>query len=309
MEEPEKPRAEGPGEEGATPRPPPPPWIARRPPRDRPLLGLTIVITRSEDRGAGLAHLLDERGARVISVPTIRFAAPVDPAPLEEAIRGIDRFRWVLFTSATGVHYFFEKSRRIGVPMAAFRPKRFGAVGPATASALASEGLRAERIAAAADAASLAWDLVGPRAPEPLGPADPCLLPQADIARPDLAEHLRKAGVPVTVVVAYSTVSEDPAKAGPFLKALEGDARIDGIAFASPSAMRSFLAMTHPYGEEAIREKPICVFSIGPTTTAAIRERGLQVAREAAPHTQEALVDAIVEELSPEPPPSLYPED
>ena len=35
---------------------------------------------------------------------------------------------------------------------------------------------------------------------------------------------------------------------------------------------------------------------------AAIRERGLQVAREAAPHTVEALIRAIVEELRPPPP-------
>ena len=267
---------------------------------ERPLSGLTIVITRSEDRSDTLQKLLVEKGARVIPVPTIRFAPPSDPGPLQDALRSLVSFRWILFTSATGVHFFLDEARRLGIPLEAFRPLRFGGVGPATASALAAAGIRAERIAAAGTARSLAQALVGPSAAEALGPQDACLLPQADIARTDLADALRASAIPVTAVIAYRTLTEDPGKARPFLQALEGDEKIDGIAFASPSALRSFLAMTRPYGEEAILEKPICVFSIGPTTTAAIRERGLSVAREAAPHTQEALVAAMIMELSPE---------
>ncbi len=283
-----------PGEQGGPGAPPAPEWDA---PPGPPLAGRTIVITRSEDRGEGLARSLEELGARVISVPTIRFEPPADPRPLEEALDSLERFRWLVFTSATGVHFFFHAVRKRKIPIDLFREKRFAAVGPATATALAEVSVRAERIAAAGDAASLAQALTGPGAAPPLGPEDACLLPQADIARQELPELLRKAGVPVTTVTAYRTLTEDPARAWPFLRALEGEERIDGIAFASPSAVRSFLAMTHPHGEHAIREKPICVFSIGATTTAAIRERGLQVAREAVPHTREALVTAIVEEL------------
>lgn len=272
-----------------------------RPPAEEepPLSGRTIVITRSEDRGEGLARSLVVLGAEVISIPTIRFAPPDDPRPLEEAMDSLDRFRWILFTSATAVSYFFAMARRKGIGPAAHRGKRFGAVGPATAAALAELNIRAERIAAASDARSLAEALVGSGASEPLGPGDPCLIPQADIGRKDLADALRRAGVPVTAAVAYRTISEDPEKARPFLDALLGDVGIDGIAFASPSAVRSFLAMTHPHGEQAIREKPIRVFSIGPTTSSAIRERGLQVAAEAFPHTQEALVAVIVDVLRP----------
>jgi hydroxymethylbilane synthase len=273
-------------------------------PPERHLAGRTIVITRSEDRNDSFHRSLEELGARVISVPTIRFEPPPDPRPLDEALADLDRFRWIIFTSATGVHFFFQAVRKRGIPIQVFQAKRFAAVGPATATALAEVNVQAERISAAGDALSLAQTLAGPGAADPLGPQDPCLLPQADIARQELPALLQKAGVPVTTVTVYHTLTEDPARAWPFLKLLEGDERIDAIAFASPSAMRSFLAMTHPHGEHAIREKPICVFSIGPTTTAAIRERGLQVAREALPHTQEALVAAIVDELKLMTPPT-----
>ncbi len=261
------------------------------------LAGRTLVITRSEDRGEGLRASLEGLGARVLSIPTIRFAPPEDPAPLEAALDSIESYRWLLFTSATAVHFFFAAARSRRIPLERFGALRIGVVGPATASALTHLSLKAARIAAAGDAASLAAALVGPKASEPLGPADRCLLPQADISRGELAEALKAAGVPVTAVTAYETQAEDPERVKPFLSALEGDEPIDGIVFASPSALRSFLAMTHPHGEHAIREKPIRVFSIGPTTTAAIRERGLQVAREAAPHTTEALVEAIAETL------------
>ncbi len=264
---------------------------------EQPLAGFTLVITRSEDRGEGLLRGLAALGARVISVPTIRFAPASDPAPLVSALHSIPRFRWILFTSATGVHYFFEAAEKIGISLEGFRGLRFGVVGPATAAALGAFNIRAERIAASSDARSLAEALVGTGASERLGPDDPCLLPQSEIARPELGHLLREAGVPVTAVTVYRTLTEDPERAQPFLKALEGDEEIDGIAFASPSAVRSFLQMTHPHGEQAIREKPICVFSIGPTTSAAIRERGLQVAREASPHTQKALIEVILLEL------------
>ncbi len=262
------------------------------------LEGRTLVITRSEDRGEGLRTSLEDLGARVVSIPAIRFGPPKDPSPLSAALDELDRFRWLLFTSATAVQFFFAAARGRGIPLDRFASLRIGVVGPATASALTHFSLRATRIAAAGDAASLAAALVGPTASEPLGDADHCLLPQADLARGELADALRAAGVPVTSVTAYETQAEDPERVKPFLTALEGEEPIDGIVFASPSALRSFLAMTHPHGEHAIREKPIRVFSIGPTTSAAIRERGMHVAREAAPHTTEALVAAIVEELS-----------
>jgi uroporphyrinogen-III synthase len=259
------------------------------------------VITRSEDRGEGLARQLGELGARVISIPVIRFAPPEDAGPVRDALRRLPEFRWILFTSATAVHFFFQEARASGIPPEAFASKRFGVVGPATAAALSNQGLKSERIAAAGDSTSLAAALCGPQAKEPLGSTEACLVPQADIARPELAQILRSQGVPITTVTVYRTLAEDPERVRPFLQALEGEEGIDGIAFASPSAVRSFLSMTHPHGEHAIREKPICVFSIGPTTSAAIRERGLQVAREAAPHTVEALIRAMVAELGPPP--------
>ncbi|MBI4585811.1 MAG: uroporphyrinogen-III synthase [Planctomycetes bacterium] len=272
------------------------------PPPSRPLSGRVLVITRAEEKGRTLADILAKRGAAVISIPTIRFEQPEDPAPLQKALARLGSYRWILFTSSTGVQFFLESARRHGIAEAAWARFNFGVVGVTTATQLASMGVRAERIIIASSAAALGDALVGPAAQggaqKPLGPDDRCLLPQTNIARTDLQARLRQAGVPFESVIAYRTLPEPPEKARPFLDLLERGGKADGIAFASPSAFENFLAMTAPQGEAAIRGQSIPLFSIGPTTSQAIRERGFEVAREASPFNAEGLAEAIVQHLT-----------
>ncbi len=268
----------------------------------RPLAGRVLVITRAEEKGQTLADILAKRGAAVISVPTIRFEPPEDPSPLQKALSQLGSFRWILFTSSTGVQFFLEAARRRGIAEAEWARFNFGVVGATTATRLASMGLRAGTIVIASSAAALGDTLIGSAAPgdvrKPLGPLDRCLLPQANIARTDLQERLRQAGIPFESVIAYRTLPEPPEKARPFLDLIESGGKVDGIAFASPSAFENFMAMTAPQGEAAIRGQSIPLFSIGPTTSQAIRGRGFQVAREASPFNAEGLAEAIVLHLT-----------
>ena len=54
----------------------------------QPLRGRRIVVTRSADQARELLAQLQSAGATAISLPTIAFAPPADPAPLRQAIRG-----------------------------------------------------------------------------------------------------------------------------------------------------------------------------------------------------------------------------
>lgn len=273
---------------------------ARHPSAEQTLRGRTIVTTRAEEKGLVLKKALRDRGARVLAIPCIRFVAPQDRGPLLEAIRQLERYDWILFTSAHAVVQFFDAVADSGRGPVEWSRYRFGVVGPSTASQVASTGVRIEGITVAPTAAALASTLLGSDPRTALGPANRCLLPQASIARADLEETLRAAQVPVHTVIAYRTVPEEPARAEPFLNALRAGERIDAIAFASPSAVDGFLGMTAPEGERAIRHRGIAVISIGPTTTMEIERRGLEVAAEAEPHTSEGLVAALVRRLAPE---------
>ncbi|MDD4092147.1 MAG: uroporphyrinogen-III C-methyltransferase, partial [Smithellaceae bacterium] len=80
----------------------------------RPLFGLGVVITRPERQADDLAKLLAVEGARPIAFPTIAIEPPSDWSELDAALNELESYQWIIFTSANGVHFFFERLRQTG---------------------------------------------------------------------------------------------------------------------------------------------------------------------------------------------------
>ena len=245
-------------------------WFERR-----PLFGRTVVVTRPKERSSALVERLREVGARVIEAPAIEITAPADGGvALRRAAAGVGAHRWVGFTSASAVDRFLallRDSRELGGVQVA-------AVGPATEAALRRWHVAADLVPPQATAEALVAAFPAPRSGD-----GRVLLPQAAEARSTLAEGLRAAGWEVTTVDAYTT-----APVRPPAEALAGARAADAIAFASPSAVVSWLAAAGPDGV------PPVVACIGPTSTAAARRHGLRVDVEAVEQTADGLVDALV---------------
>ena len=135
-------------------------------------------------------------------------------------------------------------------------------------------------------------DLLPPRATtRSLGEAVPAgdgraLLPRADIANPVLPEMLAAKGYACTEVVAYRTGTPDALDAEVVAALGAGD--IDLLAFASPSTVRNFVSLLDG------RDWAGRVVSIGPVTSAACAELGVEVAVEADPHDLDGLVAGLV---------------
>jgi uroporphyrinogen-III synthase len=244
------------------------------------LTGRRILVTRRPEQSARLARALREHGAEVVEVPLLELAPPLDPAPLEAALRSLGEYDWIAFTSANAV-------RAVAAGAASAAWPRVASVGPAT-----SEVIRELRPGGAIDreppldyraegllAAFSEADVVGRR----------FLLPLSDRARDVLADGLLARGAHVDRVVAYRTVA--PAEAGPAVN-WELSQGVDLVTFASPSAIDSFvtLAPDHVAGTR--------VAVLGPVTAARAAESGLNVVAVAQPSTVEALVDAIVRALA-----------
>jgi uroporphyrinogen-III synthase len=102
-----------------------------------------------------------------------------------------------------------------------------------------------------------------------------------------VAVGLTAAGWEVRVVEAYRT---EPAV--PSADALARAGSADAITFTSASTVTGHLAA----GGRAVL--PPVVASIGPVTSAAARAAGIDVTVEAAPHTIDGLVDALVTVLA-----------
>jgi uroporphyrinogen-III synthase len=238
-----------------------------------PLENRTIVVTRAADQAGRLVMRLEELGATVLEVPTITIAEPADDgAALTAAVADIDRYDWVVLTSTNGADRFVRALS--GRPIRA----RVAAVGPGTAEALRSGGVLP----------ALVPDRFVAEALLEVFPAGPgrVLLPQADAARPVLADGLRGADWQVDVVVAYRTVPAAP-PADVVARARDADA----ITFTSGSTVAGYLAA----GRDAVPARVVC---IGPVTAAAARAAGLSVTAVAAEHTIDGLVAAVVGVLS-----------
>lgn len=67
-----------------------------------PLAGRRVLITRPTHQSAALRRQLIDQGATVVEAPAIRIAPPQDPRPLEEALRRLQSYAWVVVTRPNG---------------------------------------------------------------------------------------------------------------------------------------------------------------------------------------------------------------
>jgi uroporphyrinogen III methyltransferase/synthase len=258
----------------------------------RPLFGRRVLVTRTREQASTLAALLRAAGARPVELPTIAIQPPASYADLDAALKALvadgaptARERWVLFTSANAVAAVFDRLAALGLDARAFGGTRLGAIGPATAAALARHGLRADYAPAAALSSAILADF----AQRDLRGVQ-VLLPRADIAPPELADGLAARGATVRSVVAYRTV---PAEGlGAAARRLLTTGAVDTACFTSASTVRNLVAALA--GDTALLA-PLTVACIGPVTAAAARELGVRVDVVAREHTVPGLVAALCE--------------
>jgi uroporphyrinogen III methyltransferase/synthase len=249
----------------------------------RPLAGKRILITRAAEQAAGLSRLLEAEGAEVMTLSAISIEPAADAAALDRAIAEIERYQWVIFTSANGVRAFVERLHRAALDWRAFKGVRLGAIGPATAETLRASGVQPDfmpdEYVAEAIIAGIG-DVTGQR----------ILLPRADIAREALAVELRRLGAEVEEIAAYRTVVR-PLDAQTVKAALEQ--RPAAITFTSSSTVRGFVAaLPGMNAAEALRD--VAVACIGPITAQTAREAGLTPQIVAEAYTMPGLTRAIV---------------
>lgn len=266
-----------PADSAATPEPPD---------RSR-LAGARVLIGRSPGRSGGLIGALAAAGASAQAVPLIQVQPPADSAELDAAVLALSSgdVEWVAFTSVNAVSAVVDRARSLAVQPTLAAGVRVAAVGPSTAAALRDAGLPVDLTPAGA-ASGVA---LGAAFPHPATGSRPLvLLPQSDIARPELAKALADKGFQVRGVPAYRTVSATlPATVAADLHA----GAFDCVVVSSPSGLPALLAAAAPALLPA-------VVAIGESTAAALRDQRVPVAAVATAPTDGATVDAIAAALA-----------
>lgn len=249
-----------------------------------PLAGLRVAVTRPEDDTAELAALLEGAGAEAVLMPLTRILPPSGDETLRASLADLDRYDWIVFTSARAVRAVAHAAswRRL--------PLRIAAVGPATAEAVREMTGREPDVVPPRSTGSAIVPAMLEHAPVA---GARVLWPRAEHPRPELPRALAAAGAVLDAPIAYRTVADTAVAAA--LARMAGAGGVDVITFTAPSAVACYADAKGTGGR--------CVIAvIGPATAAAARARGLPVHVEPEQPIISALVAALARYYHSAPP-------
>ncbi len=247
----------------------------------RPLFGKRIVVTRTRQQAGVLSSGLRALGADVFELPTIRIEPPKDLFEFGQLVQDTHSYDWLVFTSPNGVTAYFEMFYKIFNDAREIGGVRIAAIGPATAARVREfhlhVDLQPEEFVAEAVVKAFQKDSSVEN--------QRILLARAEQARDVLPRELTKLGAIVDEAIAYRTVPETADVSGGIARFREEGA--DLITFTSSSTVENFMALklSLPVGLQTA--------SIGPITSATMREHGLKVDVEAKQFDIPGLTAAI----------------
>ncbi len=255
----------------------------------KPLAGVRIIVGRAAHQADALSARLTALGAEVLPIPFIEIRKPRSFRPLDAAIKTIASYDWLILTSVNGVDALWERMEKQGIGVKKFAHLNIAAIGPATAKAIQSHRLKVSIVpkeyVAESVVASLKAKVPGKRV----------LLVRAKVARDVIPRELKSLGAYVDVVEAYETVVPKASlrKLRVALRASEKGLSI--VTFTSSSTVRNFATLAGKRALSPAKLRNVRFASIGPVTSATLRQQGLPVHLEARTYTIPGLVEAILE--------------
>lgn len=258
-----------------------------------PLTGCRVLVSRAKKQAGVLSSALRELGCEVIEIPFIEIRKPRSYQPLDTALQQLATYDWLILTSVNGVEALLERMEKKQLVTSALAKLKIAAIGPATKKAIEERGLQVtvtpKEYVAESVVSALRRRVKGQRV----------LLVRAKVARDVIPSELRKSGAEVDVVEAYETIT--PKSSGKRLCAVLASKKRKphAITFTSSSTVKNFVGLLGLRRAHAALKKPMAHHgvhsaSIGPVTSATLREFGLPVDIEAKEYTIPGLIAAIV---------------
>ena len=258
-------------------------------PGNKSLSGIRLLVGRAKHQAGALSAELRRRGAEVLEIPFIEIRKPKSFKPLETALKSLHTYDWLILTSVNGVEAVWERMSKLHLTNTLLSDMRIAAIGPATSKAIEQRGASVDVVpkeyVAESVVKSMKRKVQGKRV----------LLVRAKVARDVIPTELRKAGAHVDVVEAYETVVPQSSRARLRAVLKNPRKRPDVVTFTSSSTVRNFVELLG--SSKKSRHKNLVgirMASIGPVTSATLREVGLPVDIAAGEFTIPGLVSAIV---------------
>lgn len=254
-----------------------------------PLLGWRILVSRARGQAGALSAGLQAVGAEVYEIPFIEIRPPRSYKSLDESLKLVAEYEWLILTSVNGVRAMFDRMAKLNLTKRVLAHLNIAAIGAATRSAIEREGLKVaitpKEYVAESIIESLADKVRGKRV----------LLCRAKIARDLIPRELRDMGAFLDVVEAYETVLPPASRIE--LRALLRDPqrRPHAITFTSASTVKNYVALLGIRSGRSRLVEGVLNASIGPVTSDTLRQYELNVDVQPGEYTIPSLIEAIVQ--------------
>ena len=256
-----------------------------------PLKDKKIIITRAQEQSSEAHKIFKTKGAIVFDLPSLIIGPPDDWFPLDDALKKIDLFDWIIFSSANGVKNVESRMKLIDLSLSKISNFiKIAAVGRKTATFLSDINAKISFVPPRFVADSLVENF----------PQDTkgikLLIPRVQTGgRSILADSFTLGGAEVTEVAAYE--SSCPKVIPPETIDALTSRKIDIIAFTSGKTVINTVSLFEQYFGESWKKliENIKIVSIGPQTSIACQKLIKRVDKEADPHDLGGLVKACCE--------------
>ena len=250
---------------------------------EKPLFGKNIVVTRCRAQSSTLAEKISDMGGNPIEIPTIKIEKVENNIELENEIKNIKDYSYIIFSSKNAVDIFFDKLNDMGYDARLLYKSKICVVGVETAKAIKARGIIADIIPQKYVAEGIYKELK-----DIINENDKILIPRAKNARDFLVSKLSEKCYVKEVIIYESVIDNN--KKNLALEVIE-DESVDYITFASSSTVKNFITLI---GEENLKKlKNKKIISIGPITSKTIEDFGLGVYKEAEVATIDSTIEAI----------------
>ncbi|MDO9579140.1 MAG: uroporphyrinogen-III synthase [Bacteroidales bacterium] len=247
------------------------------------LQGKVFISTVSIHKSVEIRNVFEPLGATVVDFPMTEFIEADQTPEIQYSIKQIEKYQWIIFTSANGVKYFhhllYETTNLSSIPSGI----KIAVVGPKTALELKNTGRTANYTGLGSTAENMVNELIENELVQNCN----ILFPLGNLA-PDTTQIRLSKIAEVTRINVYKTVKTEVSD-NESVERIKNK-RYDLVLFTSPSGVANF---TETLGPQYVNPE-LRVACIGKVTTKAAEQYGLRCMITAKTSTYEGLANEII---------------
>ena len=256
----------------------------------KPLENRNIILTRAKDQVSNARNLFQNAGAKIFDLPALIIDYPDDLRPIDNALKEINNFNWIIFSSTNGIKFLENRLLTKGLCLKECLKKvKVAVVGEKTSQYLKSLGIKADYVPPNFIAESLIdnfpVELKGLR----------IFIPRVQSGgRNIIIDNCLNKGAFVSEVAVYESKCPDSIPKET-VHAFQNNI-IDAIVFSSGKTVinTSFLLQKH-FGKEWQKMlEEVNLLTIGPQTSLACKKIFGRVDKQAIEYTFEGLLEASI---------------